>query len=66
MALALFDLDNTLLDGDSDSLWGEFLVQGWVAGIAAFRAGKVKRGWSTMSIGPCRASPQHARHQVSA
>ena len=27
MALALFDLDNTLLDGDSDFLWGEFLVE---------------------------------------
>lgn len=25
MALALFDLDNTLLDADSDFLWGEFL-----------------------------------------
>ncbi|MBF0161443.1 MAG: HAD family hydrolase [Magnetococcales bacterium] len=27
MALALFDLDNTLLAGDSDHLWGEFLVR---------------------------------------
>ncbi len=26
MALALFDLDNTLLAGDSDHLWGEFLA----------------------------------------
>jgi len=26
MALALFDLDNTLLRGDSDHAWGEFLV----------------------------------------
>lgn len=26
MALALFDLDNTLLAGDSDHLWGEFLT----------------------------------------
>jgi len=25
--LALFDLDNTLLEGDSDHAWGEFLVQ---------------------------------------
>lgn len=25
MALAIFDLDNTLLDGDSDYLWGRFL-----------------------------------------
>ncbi len=26
MALAIFDLDNTLLAGDSDHLWGQFLV----------------------------------------
>lgn len=25
--LAIFDLDNTLLDGDSDYLWGRFLVE---------------------------------------
>lgn len=27
MTLAIFDLDNTLLHGDSDHAWGEFLVQ---------------------------------------
>ncbi len=27
MAIALFDLDNTLIAGDSDHLWGEFLVK---------------------------------------
>ena len=27
MALALFDLDNTLLAGDSDYTWGQFLVE---------------------------------------
>ena len=27
MALALFDLDNTLLAGDSDFLWGQYLVE---------------------------------------
>ena len=27
MTLALFDLDNTLLKGDSDYQWGEFLVR---------------------------------------
>jgi len=33
VALALFDLDNTLLGGDSDYLWGRFLVeQGLVDG----------------------------------
>ena len=28
MALALFDLDNTLIAGDSDHCWGQFLVDG--------------------------------------
>ena len=33
MKLAIFDLDNTLLAGDSDYLWGEFLIeQGLVDG----------------------------------
>ena len=27
MSLAIFDLDNTLLDGDSDYLWGQFLAE---------------------------------------
>ncbi len=27
MSLAIFDLDHTLLDGDSDHAWGEFLVR---------------------------------------
>lgn len=27
MSLAIFDLDNTLLEGDSDYLWGRFLVE---------------------------------------
>ncbi len=27
MSLAIFDLDNTLLGGDSDYLWGRFLVE---------------------------------------
>lgn len=32
--LAIFDLDNTLLGGDSDHLWGQFLVeQGIVDGV---------------------------------
>ncbi len=35
MALALFDLDNTLLAGDSDYLWGGFLArEGLVDGVA--------------------------------
>ncbi|MEY2947338.1 MAG: hypothetical protein RL084_735, partial [Pseudomonadota bacterium] len=27
MRLALFDLDHTLLDGDSDQLWCDFLIE---------------------------------------
>ncbi|MBC6906450.1 HAD family hydrolase [Saccharophagus sp. K07] len=27
MSLAIFDLDNTLIAGDSDHLWGEFLIE---------------------------------------
>ena len=27
MPLAIFDLDNTLLDGDSDYLWGRYLSE---------------------------------------
>ncbi len=27
MALAIFDLDNTLISGDSDLLWGQFLIE---------------------------------------
>lgn len=35
MALAIFDLDNTLIAGDSDYSWGEFLVaQGKVDAVA--------------------------------
>ena len=35
MTLAIFDLDNTLIAGDSDYLWGQFLVeQGLVDGDA--------------------------------
>ncbi|MBV5275092.1 MAG: HAD family hydrolase [Lamprocystis purpurea] len=39
MALAIFDLDNTLLAGDSDHLWGQFLVaQGLEDGTEFARA----------------------------
>jgi len=35
MALAIFDLDNTLIGNDSDYLWGEFMVsRGYVDGEA--------------------------------
>ena len=37
MALAIFDLDNTLLAGDSDHRWGEFLCDAGLAQAATFR-----------------------------
>jgi len=37
MALAIFDLDNTLLAGDSDALWGEFLCQQQAVDADSFR-----------------------------
>lgn len=38
MALAIFDLDNTLLGGDSDYLWGEFLVKNGYVNAETFAA----------------------------
>lgn len=38
MQLALFDLDNTLLDGDSDYLWGKFMVQAGMVNAEDFKA----------------------------
>jgi len=38
MALAIFDLDNTLLSGDSDYLWGQFLVDVGVVDADAYES----------------------------
>ncbi|HET8701196.1 MAG TPA: HAD family phosphatase [Nitrococcus sp.] len=38
MALAIFDLDNTLLAGDSDHLWGRFLVDREIVDGAEYAA----------------------------
>lgn len=38
MALAIFDLDNTLLGGDSDHAWGEFLVRKGIVDAEAYGA----------------------------
>jgi len=37
MSLALFDLDNTLIAGDSDHLWGEFMVEHGLVDAALYR-----------------------------
>ncbi len=38
MALAIFDLDNTLIAGDSDYLWGEFLIDKGLVDAEAFES----------------------------
>ncbi|HTS86410.1 MAG TPA: HAD family phosphatase [Usitatibacter sp.] len=38
MKLAMFDLDNTLLDGDSDHAWAEFLIEEGVLHAGEFHA----------------------------
>ena len=38
MALAIFDLDNTLLGGDSDHAWGQFLVGKGIVDAEAYGA----------------------------
>lgn len=38
MTLAIFDLDNTLIAGDSDHLWGEFLVERGIVDGDGFKA----------------------------
>ncbi len=37
MSLALFDLDNTLLEGDSDYEWGQFLVERDIVDPVAYK-----------------------------
>ncbi len=39
MALAIFDLDNTLIAGDSDYLWGQFMVDEGMVDVDLFREG---------------------------
>lgn len=38
MPLAIFDLDNTLIAGDSDHLWGEFLIERGIVDGDGFKA----------------------------
>ena len=37
MTLAIFDLDHTLINGDSDYLWGEYMVEHSIVDEQAFR-----------------------------
>ena len=42
MKLAIFDLDNTLIAGDSDCLWGEFLSEHGYVDSDAYQRGHEK------------------------
>lgn len=42
MSLAIFDLDNTLIGGDSDYLWGQFLVDQGVVDQALYEAANAR------------------------
>ena len=52
MKLALFDLDHTLLDGDSDVLWCDFLMDRGVLARAAFaeRNAAMARDYATSAV----------------
>lgn len=42
MSLAIFDLDNTLISGDSDYLWGQFLVDQGIVDKAQYEQANIK------------------------
>lgn len=42
MALAIFDLDNTLIADDSDYLWGEFMCEQHMVDVAEHRQANIK------------------------
>jgi HAD superfamily hydrolase (TIGR01490 family) len=50
VTLAIFDLDNTLLAGDSDYLWGQFLVEKGVVDKASYE-GKNQRFYADYKAG---------------
>ncbi|MCL4744077.1 MAG: HAD-IB family hydrolase [Burkholderiaceae bacterium] len=53
MRLTIFDLDHTLLDGDSDTLWCEFLVERGLLDRAHFFAGNadMERRYALGTVG---------------
>lgn len=71
MTLAIFDLDNTLIGGDSDHLWGQFVCeQGLVDGprfeaqneqfYADYQAGSLDiQAYLRFALGPLKGRPQH-------
>lgn len=76
MVLAIFDLDNTLLAGDSDHLWGRFLVEkGIVDGdyyerendrfYSQYKAGDLDiHEFLRFSLAPLRNNPAERLHSL--
>lgn len=76
--LALFDLDNTLLAGDSDHAWGEFLISRKLVDEAAHReandrfyedylAGALDiHAWLAFTLGPVRKFARRQRDELLA
>ena len=73
MNLALFDLDNTLLAGDSDFEWGQFLISRGIvdpelqaaknaAFYADYKAGTLTSRLMTFQMGPLS---HHSRAELS-
>ena len=70
MRLALFDLDNTLLTGDSDYEWGQFMCDQGVVDRAAYEAqnrvyyeqyGTARSTSTSTSASRCGRSPRIPR-----
>ena len=69
MALAIFDLDNTLIAGDSDHLWGQFICEQGIVDASEFgarndqfyadyKAGKLDiLAYLRFALGPLRGRP---------
>lgn len=76
MTLAIFDLDNTLLNGDSDHAWGEFLIGKGLVDPVAHKAGNdhfyhmYKQGtldilaYVEFAIGPVKGMPRTEREAL--
>jgi HAD superfamily hydrolase (TIGR01490 family) len=58
VSLAIFDLDNTLLSGDSDYEWGRFLVQQGIVDNKEYKAGRLDiHGFLKYALKPLADNP---------
>ena len=76
MTLAIFDLDHTLLSGDSDYAWGEFLVEQGIVDrdyhsqwnakyLADYKAGDLDfREFIAFQLEPLKNNPKHLMERI--